>query len=297
MKTIDVFLCSKPLQYFNVKNISCCRGNLNYLFLLKSFYKADDFAKKIIKYDRNWDKIIVSKSLYFLLFRMLFLRIDKLFSWCDTGFIYKIFCFIKRCSFLIYEEGTGTYVNTIQYSRWSIKRKLQKFAGITDTIGYSQFTSGSYVYDTDKYLQKKITYDVFPFKKQFYDFLKESKGLFLKLSYINDEEIFSFRGKKILIYLTSWTINSYIMSQLKKERNNYDFVFIKPHPHISKMNFENYDFKVIKTNLMVEFILEILICNNNKVTCYHEGTSAVLYFENNLTQFKYDNRLNRLIRC
>ena len=67
MKT-DIYACSKPLQYFNARNIprTFHSDHRRILVIITYFYKADDFYENIKANDDQWDKVVkVSNKIAF----------------------------------------------------------------------------------------------------------------------------------------------------------------------------------------------------------------------------------------
>ena len=48
------------------------------------------------------------------------------------------------------------------------------------------------------------------------------------------EEFLSVKNKSVGIYLTNHQINVNILKTLDKEKNDFDYVYVKLHPHIKK---------------------------------------------------------------
>ena len=49
MKSVDIFICTKPLQYINLCNIPTDESNSKILIIIDAFYKASEFSKYIAK--------------------------------------------------------------------------------------------------------------------------------------------------------------------------------------------------------------------------------------------------------
>ena len=61
----DIYICSKPLQYFNVRNIGY--GNVSskkILIILGHFRDAELFFHQVKKFDDTWDDILYFCLLY-----------------------------------------------------------------------------------------------------------------------------------------------------------------------------------------------------------------------------------------
>ena len=133
--------------------------------------------------------------------------------------------------------------------------------------------------------------------------MTEDISLFLTLSGVEDrvEELLNISDRKILLYITGWQINQKIIDRKDRERKDFDYTIIKPHPHIRDYSaFENRGLTVFKSNLMVEFLLCLWLKQGNKIFIYHEGSTAVFYFKGiikaeDLSQVK-DDTYHRLIR-
>ena len=85
MKSVDIFICTKPLQYINLCNIPTDESNSKILIIIDAFYKASEFSKYIENNEHQWSKVIFLK------------RINTFYKILDTGG-YFLYCFIMWTS-------------------------------------------------------------------------------------------------------------------------------------------------------------------------------------------------------
>ena len=107
----DIYICSKPLQYFNIQNIHCEFSKARkVLIILGRFVNARLFFEQVKENNHYWDEILFFKN-QFQMDMYLFLHPAKnLFVEVDNSFIYGIFS--KLCRFermYMFEEGFGSY--------------------------------------------------------------------------------------------------------------------------------------------------------------------------------------------
>lgn len=278
----NVFICSKPLQFLNIKNIvNNERYNNKLLIIIDNFKSAKTFKDKILIEDKSWDNIRFFKSRRAAYLYLIFVKIDSLFLDFDAGFDYFFLNFIRYNNFIVYEEGYGTYnpnYSTINNSNF-IKSLLIKKLGSKKSLGESKLTKEIYVYKSVIYkkLKPQSTKKIHSFKKSFENNLLENKELFEKI-YSPFNELENLSNKNISIYLTSWEINTSILKKMREQIEPQDYIFIKPHPNIRNIN-NHYlkSFTVIEDSIPIEFILILLLENNNRITIYHECSSSLIY--------------------
>ena len=108
----DVYVCSKPLQYFNIKNIGKVENasQKRILIVIGAFYNAKHYVEHIKEYDKEWNDVIymndVSESHHWLRNH----RINNLFVENDASWkIFFIYLLGRIKSIYVYEEGIGSY--------------------------------------------------------------------------------------------------------------------------------------------------------------------------------------------
>ena len=91
------------------------------------------------------------------------------------------------------------------------------------------------------------------------------------------------KNKSVGIYLTNHQINVNILKALDKEKNDFDYVYVKLHPHIKKTeDLYQYGLKIVQSNIVVEFLILILLDNGNKLSVFHENSTSVIWFQDRI---------------
>jgi hypothetical protein len=104
----------------------------------------------------------------------------------------------------------------------------------------------------------------------------------LKIFDFDADKIFAgIHNKKVLLYITTWPLDKSILDSIDKAE--YDYIVIKPHPHIRELDFpnqwKNENTVIINSVILAEFIIKILADRNNLLDIYHHNSSAVMYLE------------------
>lgn len=280
----DIYVCSKPLQYFNIRNIGWNPGEARrVLALLGFFVNASDFYDKVKALDTTWDEVLYFETQYAFDCYLFTHPARKLFVEVDKSFVYGIFSKLRRFrEMYVFEEGFGSYRRDRFDDARGLKRLINRLTGVGKHVGFSTFLTGQYLYLPDLYRRQFPGYSkaLFRFEKPFLSHLQDELPYFLKLSG-GCEEFLSIKNKRIAIYLTSHLVNEQILQQMKKEQGEFDLVYVKPHPHIRDLRtFEPYGLSIIRSNIMLEFLLVLLLANDNQLTLYHENSTAVIWFQN-----------------
>ncbi|MDL2281597.1 hypothetical protein LJC44_00585 [Parabacteroides sp. OttesenSCG-928-G06] len=282
----DIYMCSKPLQYFNIRNTACVkRENRKTLIILDFFDDAKSFTDLVRTYDKTWDEVLFMRNKFEEYSYLLRHTCENLFVELDASFIlgllHKLGCY-KRM--YLFEEGYGSYRRDRFGNARGIKRWVNSLTGVSDRIGFSDFLTGQYLYLPELYKRQfpESTKQILPFEKDFVSRIKEDLPLFLKLS--DGYDIFkTIERQKIAIYLTGHTVNPDIVEYMQSQRKDIDYLFVKPHPHLRDLSdFARYDMTVVHPNIMIEFLLLLLLENENEITVYHENTTGVLWFQNKI---------------
>lgn len=285
-KRPDVYICSKPLQYFNIKNISTTEDSneKKVLFVIDAFINAADYVNRIKLFDKEWDNVYLFKDLFKGLNWILKNPVHNLYV--DNDMSWQIYClslFGRIDNLYVYEEGIGSYSNKQDYEAIYQKGGLlrdffRKIFGMGFHHGDSIFCKGVFLYKPDLYNRKFQTKKGQPFEMSFMEHLLKNEDLFLRIGGGAPEEI-NVRNKKILIYITEWKIKPEVLDIFKKEASKYDLCIIKPHPHIKHLDFIASDnIKVLNTPIMVEMILSFLLRRGNKLTVWHHYSTSVVQF-------------------
>lgn len=279
----NVFIVSKPLQYFNATNIDTVGYKI--CLLVNNFYDAEVIYRKIKKNSPYWDEILFFETMQSAYRWVLDNKknIETLFIDSDYGATkYKILSQLRNINIFIYEEGIGNYRKKLKEKGWigTLKEFFYNLLGNKNYLGGSKYVKGIYLYDKDRFKNahpnsRKLIYE---FKNPFIEHLKifQDRDVFLDE---NTQKILDeIAGKKIFLYLTSWSISPHIRDLLK-EYPDYSKV-IKPHPHIKKDTddaFRNFDY-VLKGSDIIEIFINELLTNSEEVVVAHHGTSALMYF-------------------
>lgn len=282
-KKIDVYCISKPLQFFNVKNMPFVKGAGNYRVLVVDcqFKDAEIFAENVKKNDSSWDEVrsVSGKNqLFSLLMKM---RVNYLFTENDASFKVFIYMLLGRAlgrvkRLYVFEEGIGSYSDRLF---GTIKGSLYDYVGIGSHYGTSCFCDGLYLNLPDLYNEKYHSQIAVPLELPFIEAIKKYYVLFSNCfdalpSYLD------IKNSRILLYVTSWEINKEVLNKIDEVRHDYDLIVIKPHPHIKGSLWHNSEYKILETSNLVEMILIKLLEQKNKITVFHESSTSVVYFEN-----------------
>lgn len=282
----DVYICSKPLQYFNIKNIENVEdaSDIKILIVIDAFMNASDYVDKIREFDNYWTEVILLdclKSEYRWLKNN---PVHNLFVDNDLSWFIYILSFFRRIDRLyVYEEGVGAYSDAHEYELAVLKggkfrRLFRNMLGMGLHIGDSRFCKGVFLTKPDLYNNRFNSTKGRPFEDSFLHNLQKNERLFLHMTAGIPREL-DVSGKRILIYATEWEIQSDIMAKLREESFKYDLCFIKPHPHIKHIDLDEIgNTIVLKTPIMLELILSYLIKRDNIVTVWHQYSTSVVHF-------------------
>lgn len=284
MKPSDIYVCSKPLQYFNIRNIRCdAPSGKKILIFMDYFMDARTFYERVKKYDHTWSDVLFFSG-RFQVYRYifchhaynLFVELDATFFF---GVLHSLGCFKNM---FMFEEGFGNY-RTDRYGKPShgLKKLIDRLTGVSVLAGESKFLTGEYLYLPDLYktIFPNLNKDIRTFNKPFIAHLQDEIPFFLKLS-DGYEDFLPLKDKRIGIYLTSHHIDSNFIDAIKKDSPSLDLMYIKLHPHIKNIDgLEQYQLKIIRSNIMIEFLLLILLNNGNKLTIYHDNSTSVIWFQ------------------
>ena len=293
MAKVDIYICSKPLQYLNICNTPMHGDNKKILIICDAFYKSYEFSQNIRKYEKQWDRVFLVSGRKWV-FPVLKYKVDKLFFGLDSTIV-GILHLIKKFKFYLYEEGAGIY-NSGNVRIQKKYRLLAKLLGTGEVIGKSKYLEGIYVYYPSFYISKiQPSCPVHSFKMPYRDVIKQNVNRFLKLYDFdaNRETFLNIKDSKILLYLTDWEYQTSTIERMKKEKHNYDYLFIKPHPHIRIENIPVIEgVEVLYTTLVVEMIIQVWIENNNEITVYHQDSTAVTPFGNEINSINVSETNN-----
>lgn len=283
---VNVYMCSKPLQYFNIKNIVLNNNHTlrNILCIRNTFLDAENFIDKVRMYDKFWDEVICikTKKEYHQYIRRT--KIHNLIIENDASWLMWIHNLIGDFDNLyVFEEGIGTY-NYIN-RKW-FDKTLRNLLGVGTHYGDSYFCKGIFLYEPDLYNSKFQSKKALPLKQSFLSSLEVYTDLFRQLS-PPIPDFLNIKGKKILMYVT----NHYISEKVVEDMNNakgYDILVIKPHPHIKNVTLTNKKIHILYTNLMMEYIIHN-ISKNNILEVWHFASTSMVYFSNKIKNVNLAN--------
>lgn len=304
MKT-DIYACSKPLQYFNARNIpeSFHPGYKRILIIITYFYNADKFVEMVRANDKSWDEVVKVSSVASFYKYLLLHHFNSLIYGYDTSTVLGIIHMLRKYDFYVLEEGIGTYLPSDSGKKKNfIQTLVDNASGISTEWGHTKFVKGAFVYYPNLYKSLRIPkFEPLDFAKPFVDKVREDEKFFMTLCGLLNGELLSIKNGRILLYITEWNFNKDILEKMTQERMKFDYVIVKPHPHITDFSLlDGYNFSIIKTNLMVEFLLSHWLGGNNKITVYHEGSTSIFYYKDFVDAIDLspnrDNTYHKLIR-
>lgn len=278
----DVYVCSKPLQYFNIKNIGEIEdaSQEKILIVVGAFYDAKRYVENIKEYDKDWTEVLymndVSESHQWIRNH----HINNLFVENDASWkIFFIHLFGRIKSIYVYEEGIGSYEND---TKAGIEAVIRRFLGIGNHYGESRYCKGIFLTKPWLYNQKFNTTKGRAFTSSFIDCIRKNGALFERLSG-NMPTVLDVKDKRILIYVTEWNVHQDVLDRMEKEVGSYDLCFIKLHPHIKNYDSTKNSIQVLQTSVMMEMLIYYLLKQNNKVTVWHHCSTSVVHFLDQIT--------------
>ncbi len=275
-----ICIITKPLQYVNLLNIPHLDSSTSTLVMVKSFSNYQKLYDYLIA-EGKWQKVMVANTMieaikYCYSNQKMY---QSLYLNTDIGFKLSIYLFrIKINNIYLYDEGWGSY-------RSDIKRKYNK-SRLLSVLLYKDKNAQYYIGSHPKV---KGIYLYFPeLHKQLLPYCNKQLGLkrdFLEHIKCGDFKIFdytcldSYKDKDILLYLSSWDIDSRIYEII--DNNSNQIRLAKLHPHIleGSINVENFD-EIIDSGLMAEFVIKELISKARSLEIYHHNSTSVIYFQN-----------------
>lgn len=286
----NYFIVSKPLRYLNIKNIPGFEQiPSKRLIIVDQFNKADEFYKNVCLYENCWEKVYFVSSVNKVYLLLLFKRIKALYIFVDCSIIIGILYFIHRMEVVLLEEGIGTYFPEV-FKAPKQRTFIRKLLHVGDVLGSSDFTSKIYVYFPKVFLSNTIVKcDVCSFEENMLQFIVQNKEEFLKLFSCEYYKELPF-GSKVLLYITEWNIDSKILKFIEEHSNEFDYVWIKPHPHNKHVSAKiPSSVTILGGNIMAEFLISELISRGNEVTICHCGSTSVIYFMDKIKSILFES--------
>lgn len=295
---VNVFVCSKPLQYFNACNITPDNKHKNVLIIENRFKDADDFYKRVKEYDKRWEKVLLKNNYREVLFACLFnFSIVNFYYYLDWLLVPALMLKIIPCkSLFIYEEGIGSYRSDIFFSTPAYRKKIRTLLGVSEYPGFHSKVSGIYLYCGIYYQQKFANnckskrLNTRVFDKNFNVMIKENLDMALKLFDIDLRDFNYCSEKKIALYISSWPFDYSFFDAIALDA--YDYCLIKPHPHITNLdlsNKKNEKIKLIDSGILAEFLIQILVERATVLDIYHYNSTSLIYQKQHLSLRKIIN--------
>lgn len=282
----ELYICTKPLQYFNLKNtVGEGRDSFRILLVKDNFIDSYSFAQKIKKEEAIWDEVVYADNTSDYYREIVKAKASTLYIDNDSSAFLALYSILLRKTVYVYEEGYGIYRKAV--IKESIDKKkfwLYRLLGIGERIGNAAYLKGVFVYLPELYKQLFPDYkkEIKPFRQTFMQALQDNVSLLKSLS-TGIEWLEDVKGESILLYLTTHHISDEILHFLHSEQTKYDRVYIKPHPHIKNIDkLDAFAGNIIRSNIMVEVLLLLLMENKNEVTVIHENSTAVLWFQDKM---------------
>ena len=278
MKKNTVYICTKPLQYFNCLNLSATvdrnKSKLT-LILIPNFSNSEYVISKIKKLDKSWDDIkefdTKEKAIFFLKKN----QVEEVYVDNDLhsegALLGKLG---TNVDFYVYEEGVGSYRRFISnVTNSKIKNALIYILGkakIFNSIhGAGKYTKGIFLYNKKAYdfIHPALSYKSKEFFRDFISNYENNRDIL--------DEIFEIKKinlpsrKKVAVFLTSNNRNIDFETEFLNNVhvNDYELTIFKSHPNVSDLY--GHLNCVATQSILAEFIILKLLADSNQVTIYH----------------------------
>lgn len=286
MKKNAVYICTKPLQYFNCLNLSTTvdRSKVKLtLILIPNFSNSVHVISKIKRLDKNWDEILEFDTKERAISYLSNIKVEEVYVDNDLHsegvLLWKLGANID---FYVYEEGVGSYRRFISnVTKSKIKNALIYVLGklklFNSIHGAGKYTKGIFLYNKKAYdsIHPALSYKSKEFFRDFISNYESNKGTLEEIFEINKLNLPS--RKKVAVFLTSNNRSIDFEAEFLNSvnSNNYDLTIFKSHPNVSDLY--GHLNNVITQNVLAEFIILKLLANANQVTIYHYNCSTVMY--------------------
>lgn len=280
------YVVSKPLQYFNVINISDLTVKKTCL-IVDNFYQAEAFFESI-KCNSYWYDVLFFNSSFdaYIWLKMNVKNGDNLFIDSDYGLKKNLWLSrIKSKNIYVYEEGIGSYRNDLLKtgSRCEFVKFVLKLLGVKEYMGGGPFTKGIIIYDVEKhkrlikgFRKKRINFEN-SFQRHLTSESVQNSFKDISTNLIIDNLV----SKNVFMYLTDFKYNNSV-DLLITQYSSYVKI-LKPHPNIKDVVNKNHFDVMIDNSVLIEFFIMQIIKRANKLILVHENSSAVQYLSS------YDN--------
>jgi|GEM_PF-2794225 len=306
----DIYVCSKPLQWFNARNIPNNNTIPKVLIFINTYKNANLFFEKIKNYDYYWDEVYLVNSRKESRILLRKFTINSLFVDCDYGILGYLYSRIEHKQFCLYEEGIGNYTNILKRSKYSpIKGILLSLLGSGPILGTSRFTDLIYLHNPRYYLEfcrnsgyGGIETKVVRFEDKFFNLMSLHINLLTNIFKL-PEFISLIKKKRICLYLLNYHIRNDALDFIIANEKKFDMVIFKAHPNFK---YDNIPTKIpIQTELhwirekgvMAEFLIQILNEKEkgNTLTIINEGSTSCIYLDpNEVTIINLASLFNRM---
>lgn len=299
----NVFIFTKPLQYFNIKSIPYANyfdvNDKKTLIVINNFVNAKGLYERIRREDDFWDLVVFCNK-YKDAFKYIWTHffIKNLIINCDLGVETAITCCIRGFNTYTYEEGIGSYGLWERSSERGplydvITSIVRLLFGNGKIMNESRWLKGCFLYQPDlfKSLRPHTKTEALPMKNSFSNQLIENFDYYTNVFNIDFSKYESIKYKKILLYITTWNVDNNIVREVDKNKNQFDYVFIKLHPHIRNTESLVFpsckDYIFVESQMMVELFISLLLKNHNEITIYHNNSTSIVYFQNVVKQISF----------
>lgn len=293
------YIVTKPIQYINATNIEDI--NDKDCYITNTFSDAEKFAIEMKDLSNHWKNIFIVRTKHRALINVLRRKSEysNLYLDSDVGIILRLLLvLLYPIKIYVYEEGLASYIPEVRQKVRFInvfKFLIDFFLG-KNWSGGSFRTEGIYVYHPNAFktlVNKSIKIQILPFKKPLINHLNSLPDI---RNFYSQDKFDYLKGKNILLYLTSWTLNP-LYEELYHMYPNF-IKIIKLHPHIKKesvpnelFHFDYYPDSTIPAEILISTFIELA----EKIVIIHEGTAAMLNFvgedkiiEYNIANAKYN---------
>lgn len=288
-KSSSFYFITKPLQYFNVLNLSLNDINDKYLFIIPNFHNASEFFSKILEYDHRWKEIkVIESKLDMSLLEYTVNKGDAVYVHSDMHWELKFVGEFAKAKIIVYEEGLGTYSKEItsitkSWLKNLVIKILTRIKYLNSVTGGDSKTQSVYVYNKPLFekenpinAHKSITFE--------YNFFDNYRANKYELDQIFELNNITFpKYSHIALYLTSNDSSIDFLSIFNSiDKNKYDEMIFKSHPNVaSYYNRLNNSY----TNIMAELLIVKLLECGNTIDVYHFGTAVELYINSHGVKF------------
>lgn len=273
----SAFIISKPLQYFNAKNIPYKEDEKKDCFLINNFIDAPQFAQ-YIKPLNIWNRVkFFSSDLVAIVYFIINVRkYNRLYIYADISTIITILlsCIKSKIEIYTYEEGFGSYRYFSYRSNGVFFEKIRDLFKITNWIGGNGLTKGIFVYHPNvlnKLIPESKKKEVYKLSGSFYQSVVNSAESDFFLDEIDYNQL---KDKSIFLLIGSWTINPKYREILESYPNYV--TILKLHPHF-RTSLNTFNFDLVIRTMPSEILIVNLIKICKELIVVHENSTTMIY--------------------